>query len=333
MDNQEKGLGPNGKGITAKRVREFMDQPKYVHDILVHHRGFSSLYPGIEDELLIGGIDTHTHVSPDFVVRGENIIDYAIKALHAGMSGIVMKNHYHMTAHMAEIAQRYMDDYIRQNELTGRIEIFGDICLTLGLNVESVRIAARYKRLKLIRMPTFNSKANRLAEGLEGGISIIDAKGNICSEIEEILKIAKNNKISISSGHISPEENIALSAKAQEMGIPYFVNHAISEERPYGMDIKRLRQCADNGAFIGLDVMHMIPSFYAPATDPQITIDVLEAIGADRCILVSDVGQVLNWDPLGGLRIMIRALLGYGVSGEDIKKMFVENPSKLICLD
>ena len=79
--------------------------------------------------------------------------------------------------------------------------------------------------------------------------------------------------------------------------------------------------------------MHMIPSFYAPATDPQITIDVLKAIGADRCILVSDVGQVLNWDPLGGLRIMIRALIGYGIPGEDIRKMFVENPRKLLYLE
>jgi len=333
MIDNEKGLGPNGKGVSAKRVREFMDQPKYVHDILVHHKGFSSLYPGIEDELLEGGIDTHTHVSPDFVVRGENIIDYAIKAFHAGMSGIVMKNHYHMTAHMAEVVQRYMDDYIRQNELTGGIEIYGDICLTLGLDVESVRIAARYSRLKLIRMPTFNTKVNRIAEGLEGGISIIDDKANICPEVEEILMIAKNKGIAISSGHISPQENIVLSAKTKEMGIPFFVNHAISEERPYGMDIGRLKECVANGAFIGIDVMHMIPSFYAPATDPQITFDVLEAIGADRCILVSDVGQVLNWDPLGGLRIMIRALIGYGVTRDDIKKMFVENPRKLLGLD
>lgn len=332
MEKQGKGLGPKGTGPTVERIREFLDQPKYVHQLLVHHKGFSSLYPGIENESLVGGIDVHCHVGPDFVHRGENIIDYAIKALDTGMEGIVMKNHYHMTAHVAEVAQRYIDDYIKQHGITRKIEIYGDICLNFGFDVESVRIAARYNRLKLIRMPTFNTKVNRASEGLDGGLTILDEKGNVRREVEEILKIAKEKKIGICSGHIGAEENIALSKKTKEMGIPFFVNHAISEERPYGMAIDKLRQCSDNGAYIGLDVMHMLPSFYSPVTDAEITIKVIEAIGSDRCILVSDVGQVLNWDPLGGLRIVIRVLLGYGIPREDIRKIFVINPRKLLGL-
>ena len=56
-------------------------------------------------------------------------------------------------------------------------------------------------------------------------------------------------------------------------------------------------------------------------------------IGPDRCIIGSDFGQVLHMDAIDGMRVFIRALLGFGVKPEEVKVMLKDNPAKLMWLD
>jgi hypothetical protein len=44
------------------------------------------------------------------------------------------------------------------------------------------------------------------------------------------------------------------------------------------------------------------------------TIRTIKEIGPDRCIIGSDFGQVLHMDAIDGMRVFIRALLGFGIS-------------------
>ena len=59
----------------------------------------------------------------------------------------------------------------------------------------------------------------------------------------------------------------------------------------------------------------------------------IREIGPDRCIIGSDFGQVLHMDAVDGMRVFIRALLGFGIKPDDVKVMLKDNPAKLMWLD
>jgi microsomal dipeptidase-like Zn-dependent dipeptidase len=77
----------------------------------------------------------------------------------------------------------------------------------------------------------------------------------------------------------------------------------------------------------------MIPSLYQPVADPMETISTMKAIGAERCIIGSDFGQVLHMDSIDGMRVFIRALLAFGIKETEVKLMLQKNPAKLMYLD
>ncbi|MBI3078380.1 MAG: hypothetical protein HYY85_15550 [Deltaproteobacteria bacterium] len=94
-----------------------------------------------------------------------------------------------------------------------------------------------------------------------------------------------------------------------------------------------MRQLADLGVFVGTYCQPMIPSLYQPVADPFETIQAIKAIGARRCIIGSDFGQVLHVKTVEGMRIFIRALLGFGIPEADIRVMLQDNPAKLLYLE
>ena len=75
------------------------------------------------------------------------------------------------------------------------------------------------------------------------------------------------------------------------------------------------------------------PKRYQPVCDPMETIRTMKEIGADRCIIGTDFGQVMHVNSLDGMRIFLRALLAFGMSRTEIHTMVRDNPAKLMWLD
>ena len=61
--------------------------------------------------------------------------------------------------------------------------------------------------------------------------------------------------------------------------------------------------------------------------------DGMEPAGADHFVYGSDFGQIHNPRHIIGNRWMIQILLAYGVSKEDIAKIFKTNPAKHLGLE
>ena len=97
-----------------------------------------------------------------------------------------------------------------------------------------------------------------------------------------------------------------------------------------GDEMKQLR---DLGVYVGTYCQPMIPSLYQPVADPMETIRTIKEIGPDRCIIGSDFGQVLHMDAIDGMRVFIRALLGFGIKPDEVKVMLKDNPAKLMWLE
>ena len=97
--------------------------------------------------------------------------------------------------------------------------------------------------------------------------------------------------------------------------------------------LDEMKQLADLGVYVGTYCQPMIPSLYQPVADPYETVRTMQEIGPERCVIGSDFGQVLHVNSVDGMRIFIRALLGFGIKPADIQTMMRDNPAHLMWLD
>lgn len=283
------------------------------------------------DKLLDGSIDMHLHPGPDVFPCRVDALEAARQAHQAGMRAIVLKNHSFPTTPLAIIV----------NQLVPEVEVYGSICLDYeigGLNAEAlekhVRLGAR-----VVWMPTFsstNSRAKMRALGLalEGdGFSILDDKGKLVPEIEKILSIVKEQNMVLASGHISPAETFALVDEARKEGIEKLViTHPSDVEFvDQAFSLEEQQKLARMGAFIEQTFVALLPSEFCH--DPVERVKAIKAIGAEHCIMSTDLGQYWNLPPTEGMRLFISTLLFKGVTPEEIELMAKVNPARLLGLD
>jgi len=91
-----------------------------------------------------------------------------------------------------------------------------------------------------------------------------------------------------------------------------------------------LIQLAKNGAFIECTFLAFQASEFRH--DPAEMVDVIKTVGAEKCIMSTDLGQIWNPLPVEGMRMFIVTLIKYGISEEEIILMARKNPAKLIGL-
>ena len=277
------------------------------------------------DRLLQGSIDMHAHYGPH---PTENLRCDALRgaqlACEVGMKAIVLKSHEYCTASLAYIV----------GHVVPNIEVFGSICLNSevgGLNPNVVETSAKLGA-KIVWMPTISSNYQIKEKTYrKEGISILNSKGKLLPVVGEILDIAKRYEMVIATGHVSVDGAFALVDKAKEKGI-----WRIVATHPLGMDPEEYfsleDQCkiADKGAFIEHCFFMEMPDF---RRDPELMVEAIRAVGSERCILTTDLGQAYNPSPAEGMRMMIGYMLKYGLKEKEIELMVKTNPAKLLDLD
>ena len=59
----------------------------------------------------------------------------------------------------------------------------------------------------------------------------------------------------------------------------------------------------------------------------------IKAVGAERTIISSDLGQTTQVYPVEGLKKVMTSLLDGGIKGDEIDLMFRKNPAGLLGID
>jgi hypothetical protein len=283
------------------------------------------------DALISGSIDMHMHPGPDAFKCRVDALEAANQAKQAGMKAIVLKNHSYPTAPVAMMVNQLVPDFT----------VFGSVCLDYdmgGLNVHAVEYSAR-AGARVVWMPTFSSansisKMRDLGLPLEGdGYSILDDKGQLVPEIHQILAIVKQYNMVLASGHMSPAETFALEKEARRLGINKFVvTHPLDHEFfSKAFSKQDLVLLAKNGAFIEFTLIALLSWEFRH--DPAEMVDIIKTVGAEHCIMSTDLGQIWNPRPVEGLRMFIVTLVKYGVTEDEINLMTKINPGRLLGLD
>ena len=274
---------------------------------------------------LDGVIDIHVHSAPDNVERSIDSIDVAKLARTRGMRAIVLKSHYEPTATMA---------FIVRKEVPG-IEVFGGIDLNLtvgGMNAAAVehmtQVTGAFGRL--VWMSTFDAE-NQVRYSKDNRPFVrVSKDGQLVQEAKDVITvIAKHPPLVLATGHVSPDEGLMLLREGRRQGVRHMVvTHAM--QAPVLMTVAQMQQAAKEGAFVEF-VAGSITGAGGPARVDAYA-DAINKVGAEFCILSSDLGQRGNALPPEGLADFIAALRARGMTGAQIDLISKRNPAKLLDL-
>lgn len=273
---------------------------------------------------LDGVIDIHVHTAPDSVPRSIDAIDLAKLAESRGMRAIVLKNHYEPTA---------MEAYLVQKVVPG-IQVFGGVDLNLsvgGMNPAAVeKMALTTGHLgKVVWMATYDTRAQVEKSGDHRPFVAVSRDGELLPETKAVIATIVKYDLVLATGHNSPEDDLLLLREAKKQGVKEMVvTHAILP--PTSMTIEQMQEAAKLGAYIEFVYNGLVGK--SKAFDFADYAKAIRAVGIERCILSSDMGQVGNPLHPDGLVLFFDGLKKQGFTQADIDQMSKVNPARLLSL-
>ncbi|MEW6671883.1 MAG: DUF6282 family protein [Thermodesulfobacteriota bacterium] len=284
--------------------------------------------------LMQGAIDMHYHGYPEITLgvkaRLEDV-EILQMALDMGMRGIVIKSQM-----WPSIGRVY---HLRR--MIPGIECFSSIVLnsvTGGLNPWVVEAAAR-QGAKVVWLPTWSS-SYKLGQGgfaammktwfpslqFEPGLCCVNSSGKVTADVQSIVRLAKEMDLVLCTGHISPEESLAVAQEAERIGYSNLIfTHPLSSG--VGATLEQTKEMTRRGAYVELAAINI---FYGSVLDRML--DFIDELGPAHCILSTDT--FMEWTPPGPefLRMFIGRLLVSGIPEESLKTMACVNPARLLGL-
>jgi len=290
-------------------------------------------------ELVRGGADVHVHISPDVVERRIDDVGLARRFQELGLSGFVLKSHYTSTAERAAVVRGVVPG----------IAALGAIVLNRaigGMNPLAVEIAAR-EGARVVWMPTTDSHAERehladqppganlpvwakvQAEFSERGIEsppieVVGEDGALRPETRLVLEVVADHGLVLATGHLGRADAFAVVAGAREAGVEdVVVTHPDFPAQDFSVDDQL--ELAQMGAWIER-------CFTTPFTGKcswEQWLEGTRAVGAERTLLASDLGQLQNPPVEDGLALMADRLLETGFSEDEVRTMAVTNTRKI----
>ena len=282
-----------------------------------------------------GVIDMHVHSHPDVFGRNLDDIDVAQLAKARGMRGILLKNHVAETASRAALVMKVVPG----------IEVWGGVVLNRavgGINPDAVEWMHRTYggRGKVVWLPTFESDKHvkTLSKPDARGL-VVAPGGQVIPEMEAILKIIARENLLLATGHVHPEEVLAVVKRGRELGVKnMLVTHGFTNVP--GLTMAQAKQVADMGAVIEVCFLQFLAGPNAPLpflthwtqVNAKHVAQAVKEIGSKSLVISSDLGQSSNMTHPDGIEAAIAAMKREGISDADIDVMMRKNPARLLGL-
>jgi Family of unknown function (DUF6282) len=290
-------------------------------------------------ELVRGAVDYHIHVAPDFVDRRITDVQLARRCLETGQAGFGLKSHYNPTAERAQVVAEAVEG----------VTVLGSITLNRsvgGLNPLAVEVAAR-EHARVVWFPTVSS-VNEQHEVLradpegkvpvwvrfelslrEAGLAcepvpVVDDRGALLPEAHEVLEVIARHGMVLCTGHLSRDEIFTVVDAAVAAGIeqvvvthPEFPSQNISAEDQVAL--------AGKGAVME----RCFTTTFTGKAPWERSFEATRAVGAERTVWSTDLGQKFNPPVEDGLALMADRFLEAGFSEDEVRTMAVENTRRI----
>jgi len=289
--------------------------------------------------VLDGAVDLHVHPAPSPLPRRIGALEAAELAGAAGFEAIVVKSHHHSTVMDVQALEA------SGSRPAGGAQVFGGIALNSqvgGLNPHAVDLALKMGG-RIVWFPTIASpqhiehhrahpdlKFPKLAVKLqpEEPVDVFGEDGKLKPEVHRILESIAEADAILASGHMSPASITAVFEAAREKGVRrMLVNHP-------NFVIEASYDDARHWVELGALIEHSLCMYDEESTFYHWDLDTLvkwvEAVGAERSTLGSDLGQDGNPLPTEAFRKIVDSLLDRGMPERDVRRMVADNPRRLL---
>ena len=293
--------------------------------------------PEKDKELMRGVIDLHVHATPDVFERPYDESELARQARDVGYRAVLFKSHAVINAD-----RMY---YVRK--LVPGIDVFGGVVLNYtvgGINPKAVEAALCWNA-KEVWMPNMHAKNHIEVEGvasypqLKGltkkrrnikeikGIYILNSDGQVIPEVYEVLDLIADADVILGTCHLSLVETFALVKVARERGVKkILVTHPEWEVTDFSTEDQV--KLADMGAIMEHCFVPLLPS--DRRYDPKLMAESIKKVGAERCVMATDLGQYYNTHPIEGMRQFMHIMMDCGISKKEIEIMTKYKPAQLL---
>jgi hypothetical protein len=285
--------------------------------------------------LLRDAVDLHVHPGPSPFPRRVSLSEAVAHASEFGMRAIVAKSHHHSTASDAatvRTAVRY------------EAEVYGGIVLNSqvgGFNPEAVNIAlalgARIVWLPTISSPRHIAHAAHIAFPTpsrpmrpDRPVDVWTKSGALRRDVKEVLAEVAQADAVLASGHLSPRSILATFEAARSAGVRrLLVNHPNFIVDASRAEVKRM---VELGAYVEHATCHYDDRSKYRVFPVETLVEWIRAVGPERSVLASDLGQVGNPLPGESLLEIAQQLRRTGVTKREIRQMVAVNPARLLGL-
>jgi len=144
-----------------------------------------------------------------------------------------------------------------------------------------------------------------------------------------VIALAAKHNLTLETGHSSAAEGLSIIREAKRAGVRnVVVTHAMLA--PVHMSIAQMREAAGMGAWLEFVYNGLVGA--GKEFEMADYVKAIREVGAERCILSSDLGQVGNPLPPDGIASFFAGLRAAGVPAADIALMSQANPAKALGL-
>jgi hypothetical protein len=287
--------------------------------------------------LLKGVVDPHVHSGPGMIPRKLDHYEAARQALAAGVRAVVLKDHHASTVGAAH----FINGYLLKGE---PVTAYGAVCLNNavgGLNPYVVDAAIKYGA-RVVWFPTVSAenhieshKDKEKKKGFpdtkekplpETPLRVIGADGRLLPQVSEICELIAKANVVLATGHLSVQEIKLLIDEAKLRGVKkILLDHP---EFTVNATIPEMVEFADKGAFIEHTCVIAINDITT-----EYLVEMIRAVGPERTIISSDLGQTTQPYPVEGLARVMRTLLDNGIKENEVDLMFRKNPAFLLGIE
>ena len=285
---------------------------------------------------LKGAVDLHIHSYPCVFQRRIDDRQAAQAASDAGMEAIILKSHHESTVSRAYLLQSEFPD----------LKIFGGVVMNQfvgGINPAAAEVSLRLGA-KEVWMPTIDAAHHVEVHGARGTYDVqasggqftwgdpISAvvDGKVTNEAMVVLELIAKHDAILGTAHLSLNEIGVLVRTAHERGVkkilithPYF-------KVPAGMNVDFLKEMVRLGAIAEFGYCTISPMWAYVNLD--FTKGIMDDLGYDNCLVMSDTGQSHNPLPPEALWLYGQGLYEKGVSPANVDKLIKSTPRAMLGL-
>jgi hypothetical protein len=287
------------------------------------------------DELMVNAIDCHTHGGSDPFERLMLEDDIGIDYTEAGMRAMVVKTWYTPSASRNALVQKLINRHADARGLRPTLA-YGGVVLNYsvgGFNPEAVRKCLGFPGMKYVWMPMVDSYHHRrvVYDDWSGyGLTFLDDDRRVIEPVREILRIVADHDLVLASGHYPYEDTAILVEEARRLGVTKLeIIHPAHIHSKHTIEQMKLQ--AERGAKLMLSGLGAM-AFPLHETGPLYAARVVKEVGAANLVYGSDFGQLQNFPHVVANRWMIKLLLAYGITKDEIRTIFQVTGAELLGL-